>query len=124
MELVDQILSTVPNIEVISAPRAERGIELARDHKPDLILMDINLPGMDGITAMKYLKKTEDTKDIPIFAISAFAMESDIDKAMEAGFDSYITKPIQVIPFLKKIMEFLGLEDNSTEMIRRSVEGG
>jgi len=124
LELVDQILSTVPNIEVISAPRAERGIELARDHKPDLILIDINLPGMDGITAMKYLKKTEDTKDIPIFAISAFAMESDIDKAMEAGFDSYITKPIQVIPFLKKIMEFLGLEDNSTEMIRRSVEGG
>ena len=108
LRLVEEILKARNDIKLFSAPKAELGIDLARYHRPDLILMDIHLPGLDGITALKYLKTSEATRSIPVIAVSANAMQSDIDKAMEAGFDSYITKPIRVGSFMEKIDSHLG----------------
>lgn len=111
--LVEQILQSRSDIKLLSAPQALMGIELARAHKPDLILMDINMPGMDGITAMKKLQNYEETNNIPILAVSANAMESDIKKGLDAGFKGYITKPFDIPKFFVEIDRFLKLE-NST----------
>ena len=113
MQIVRKILQRRPNIELLTAPQAYKGIELARAHCPDLILMDINMPGMDGITALGHLLEYEETKNIPVVALSANAMEMDIKKAMDAGFESYITKPFPVLEFLESIDRLLG-EKNPT----------
>ncbi len=110
---VEQILKNRSDINLLSAPQARMGIELANAHKPDLILMDINMPEMDGITAMKKLQNYEETHDIPVIAISANAMESDIKKALNAGFKAYIIKPFDIPKFLMEIDRFLEPE-NST----------
>lgn len=107
LNMVEKILRQRPSIELLSAPDAQLGLDLARAHRPDLILMDINLPGMDGFTALKYLKGYEETRDIPVIAVSASAMERDVKKAMSAGFHSYITKPFDIPKFLKIISENL-----------------
>ncbi len=101
LALVKRILSIRGGIELFSAPEAELGLRLARAHHPDLILMDINLPGMDGISAMRQLQTYEETQSIPVIAISANAMEKDIDVAMEEGFKHYLTKPINMDELLK-----------------------
>ncbi len=107
LNLVKQILCKEPGITLLTAPQAQLGIELAMAHQPDLILMDINLPGMDGITALKHLKQNSRTRETPVIAVSANAMESDIEKAIQAGFDAYVTKPLQVKEFLEKVRHFL-----------------
>jgi signal transduction histidine kinase len=90
----------LPRVTLLDAGSAEHGIELAKTEQPNLILMDISLPGMNGIEAFKILQNELSTCDIPVIAMSATAMQRDIDRAMEAGFNSYITKPfdIQKIP--------------------------
>ncbi len=110
LALIKRILSIYPNIKLFTAPEAKMGIELARAHRPDLVLMDINLPGMDGIIALKQLRKYEETKDIPVFALSANAMQSDIKKAMQCGFQEYITKPVDVNLFLKSVCGILKID--------------
>jgi len=77
------------------------GLELAVAHKPDLILLDINLPGMDGFAVFEILRQREATKNTPVIAISANAMSKDIDRGLKAGFDDYITKPINVMKLLE-----------------------
>jgi signal transduction histidine kinase/CheY-like chemotaxis protein len=105
--LVEQILQIRSDIKLLSAPQARIGIELARVHKPDLILLDINMPEMDGITAMKKLRNYEETREIPIIAVSANAMESDIKKGLDAGFNGYITKPFDIPKLFIEIDRFL-----------------
>jgi signal transduction histidine kinase/ActR/RegA family two-component response regulator len=107
LKLVEQILQSRSDIKLLTAPQARLGIELARAHQPDMILMDINMAGMDGITAMKKLKKYEETSNIPVIAVSANAMESDIKKGLEVGFKSYITKPFDIPKFFIEIDRFL-----------------
>jgi len=107
LRLVNQLIGRIPNTELFSAHNAEVGIELARKNVPDLILMDINLPGMSGIEALKILKENPETKDVSVLAISANAMANDINQALSAGFESYITKPINVIELTKNLKEFL-----------------
>ena len=80
---------------------------MARTAKPDLILMDINMPEMNGIQAFKELQNWQETKDIPVIAISANAMESDIDQALETGFTAYLTKPLNISNFLEIIEKHL-----------------
>gem|GEM_PF-1741016 len=111
--LVEQILESRPDIKLLSASRAQLGIDLARAHHPDLILMDIHMPEMDGITAMKILRNYEETRNIPIIAVSANAMESDIKKGMQAGFDAYISKPFNIQKFFLEIDRFLKSENSS-----------
>jgi signal transduction histidine kinase/ActR/RegA family two-component response regulator len=114
LEVVEQILSNREEINLLTAFEAQLGIELANFQQPDLILMDINLPGMDGITAMKHLKENKKTCNIPVIAMSANAMQSQIDNALVAGFDSYITKPIELEFFLKTIFHHLNFTNNET----------
>ena len=85
---------------------AEKGIQLAREHHPDLILMDIQLPGMDGLKATGIIKSDPDLKGIPVVALTAFAMQGDEEKALAAGCNGYITKPINTREFRSKIEHF------------------
>ncbi len=84
----------------------EEALVLLQKERPDLILMDIQLPGKDGITITKEIKGNEDTKDIPVFALTSYAMKGDRERMMEAGFDSYLSKPIKVTEFLRTIDDF------------------
>jgi CheY-like chemotaxis protein len=92
--------------QIIEALDAETGIRLAREHHPFLILMDIQLPGMDGLAATQIIKSNPELKDIPVLALTGFAMQGDEEKALASGCDGYITKPIDVRHVLKTIDEF------------------
>ncbi len=94
--------------EVIEAGNGKEGIKMAKELKPDLILMDIQMPVMSGYDAIKILKNNPETKDIKIIALTSFAMKGDKEKIMEEGFDDYIAKPIDIrrLPELvKKALE-------------------
>ncbi len=82
--------------KVAEATTAEEGLEIARSRQPDLILMDIHLPGMDGVTALKHLRADEQTRGIPVIALTASAMPDEKREILAAGFDGYETKPIGV----------------------------
>lgn len=85
------------------AKTAEEGIELIKRNNPDLILMDINLPGMDGIEACHHIKSIQELTYIPIIAISAGAMKANLEKAMDADFIDYISKPVDVKELIQTI---------------------
>ena len=92
---------------VLEASDAENGIQLAREHHPDLILMDIQLPGMDGLTATREIKNDPAMKDISIVALTSYAMQGDEEKARDAGCIGYIAKPIDTRSFLQTVGQFL-----------------
>jgi PAS domain S-box-containing protein len=100
LKLVEQLIARRPTMRLLSAVDGNQGIQLARAHQPDVILMDINLPGISGIEALKILRDDAATAHIPIVALSANAMPRDIAKGLEAGFFSYLTKPIKVKEFM------------------------
>ena len=100
-------LLQVSGYSTSEAANGKQGIELARQKRPDLIVMDIHLPVMDGITAINILKQDTDTQDIPILVISAFAMDRDKERAVQAGCDGYLSKPIDIRDFLRKVREHL-----------------
>ena len=100
MMLIEQLIARRPDIRLITAVNGTLGVELARAALPQVILMDINLPGISGIDALKILRKDPATTHIPIVALSANAMTRDIEKGMEAGFFRYLTKPIKVKEFM------------------------
>ncbi len=106
MELATDLLEASGYV-VIQAEAAEEGIELARVESPDLILMDISLPGMDGLQATGVLKHDPKTKDIPVIAMTAHAMKGDEEKALTAGCTGYITKPIDTREFPKAVARFI-----------------
>jgi two-component system cell cycle response regulator DivK len=83
-------------------------LKLARQHKPDLILMDIQLPEVSGLEVTKWIKEDDELKGIPIIAVTAFAMKGDEEKIREGGCEAYIAKPISVTSFLKTVEQFLG----------------
>ena len=88
---------------VLSATDAEAGLALARTEQPDLVLMDIQLPGMDGLEACAILKKSEATRDIPVIALTALAMKGDEERIRAAGCDGYIAKPLAYREFLATV---------------------
>jgi len=92
----------------LEAETGEDGVRLAREHRPALVLMDIQLPGIDGIAALGQLRADAATRDIPIIAVTASAMTHDRQKIMAAGFDAYQTKPINVREFLGAVERALG----------------
>ena len=102
MELVRDLLK-LGKYRVLEAVDAETGISLAREHHPDLILMDIQLPGMDGLSACRIIKKDVKLADVPIVVLTSHAMSGDEDKAKAAGCSGYLTKPIDTRSFLKEI---------------------
>mgnify|MGYP000113430423 CR=1 FL=1 len=103
LALVEALIARRPDLRLISAADGDLGIEFARAYQPDLILMDINLPGISGIEAMQILRKDPSTSHIPVIALSANAMPRDIGRGMEAGFLNYITKPIKVNQFMESL---------------------
>ena len=107
LALVEQIFKADPQIKFLSAVNPKDGIALARTQLPDLILMDIQLPQMDGVTAFRELQTFRETRNIPVLAVSAQAMQEDIEEAMNAGFKGYITKPFDVKLFLSKVDSIL-----------------
>ncbi len=108
LKLVEVILSRLPDLQLLSAPDPELGLDLARGHDPDLIILDINMPKMNGFDVLRILRDDPDLAHKPVFALSANAMSQDMEKALEAGFDHYLTKPIDVTRFLDAIREHLG----------------
>jgi PAS domain S-box-containing protein len=105
MELVEQLIARQSDMRLIGAPDAMRGIAMARAYQPDVILMDINLPGISGMQALQILRDDPSTEHIPVLALSANAMPRDIEKGLTAGFYRYLTKPIRVNEFLAALDE-------------------
>jgi two-component system cell cycle response regulator DivK len=94
--------------EVISAENGVQGLELAKSEKPDIILMDLSLPELDGWSAATKIKQDDDLKNIPLIAVTAHTLPGDRRKALEAGFDNYISKPINIHQFdvtVAKVLE-------------------
>ncbi|HJV24324.1 MAG TPA: response regulator [Aromatoleum sp.] len=106
MKLVTMLLEHA-GYAVLQATDAVAGIELARAHHPQLILMDMQLPGMDGLEATRVLKTDAATRDIRIVALTAFAMKGDEQRMLNAGCDAYIAKPIQYKEFLVEVASVL-----------------
>jgi PAS domain S-box-containing protein len=105
--LVEQIIESHSHIRMLSAPDGNLGIELTRAHLPDVILMDINLPGISGIQALKILREDQLTAHIPVIALSANAMPHDIEKGLEYGFFQYLTKPIKINELMHAVEDAL-----------------
>jgi len=105
--LVEQIIEDQLDLRLLSAHDGKLGIALARANLPDVILMDINLPGISGIEALKILREDPATTNIPVVALSANAMPQDIKKGLDAGFFRYITKPIKINEFMKAVDDAL-----------------
>jgi signal transduction histidine kinase/CheY-like chemotaxis protein len=103
LELVEQIIARRSDLRLLSAADGKLGIEFARAYLPEVILMDLNLPGIGGIEAMQVLRADPATAHIPIIALSANAVARDIEKALEAGFFNYLTKPIKVNEFMEAL---------------------
>jgi signal transduction histidine kinase/CheY-like chemotaxis protein len=103
MELVEQLIARRPDMQLYGAEDAMRGIALAREHQPEVILLDINLPGISGLQALKILQEDPATQHIPVLALSANAMPRDIEKGLAAGFFRYLTKPIRVTDFMEAL---------------------
>jgi len=113
LKLIEQLIARRPDMRLLSATDGTRGIHLARTNRPEVILMDINLPGISGIEALRILRDDPETAHIPVVALSANAMPRDIEKGLQAGFFRYLTKPIRVNEFMQTldaVMEFARVE--------------
>jgi PAS domain S-box-containing protein len=104
MKLVVQIIQRHPGIQLLTAVDGYKGIKIAREAQPDVILMDINLPGINGFEALKILRSDPATARIPVMALSANAMPRDIENGLKAGFFRYMTKPIMVNEFMESLL--------------------
>src|ERR1019366_4643523 len=115
--LVEDLIARRPDIRLLGAKDGNRGIEIAPASRPDVILMDINLPGIGGIKALRILAEDPETAHIPVVALSANAMPRDIEKGLEAGFFRYLTKPIKVNEFMDTLdvaLKFAKVQSNHT----------
>ena len=101
--------------DVRAARTGEDGIALAASELPDLVLMDLQLPGIDGMEALRRLRESPQTADIPVVAVTAQAMKHDRERALQAGFDGYVEKPISVRAFPDQVRGFLSGERRGTE---------
>jgi CheY-like chemotaxis protein len=111
LRLVQEIVGFRPDLRLLSAHDAHLGIEMAKAHRPDLILMDLNLPGMSGSDALAELRRDPRTSHIPVLALTANAMPRDVEKGLRAGFYRYLTKPINIEEFNDAIASTLAMID-------------
>jgi CheY-like chemotaxis protein len=107
MKLFRAILKLIPNVEIFEETRGDLGFELIKSGDPDLVILDIQLPEMNGIEICRELRKNEKFKEIPIIAVTSFAMKGDKDRILAAGFDRYISKPIKVQEFRELVTKLL-----------------
>ncbi len=106
MKLFNDLLEA-HGYETLQTRSGVEAVELARTHRPDLILMDIQLPEVSGLQVIMWIKNDEDLKHIPIIAITAFAMKGDEEKIRQGGCDAYLSKPISVVKFLETVGRYL-----------------
>jgi CheY-like chemotaxis protein len=95
---------------VLEARTGEQGVEIAQDGPPDLILMDLGLPGIDGTEALRELRSSPVTASVPVVAVTAYAMEEDRQRTLAAGFDGYLTKPLDVLALPGQVRGYLAME--------------
>ena len=107
-KLLKKLLTKFPRLELMTMESAVEGLFLARSTMPDLVILDVNLPGLNGYELVGILKQDSTTRNIPVIALSANVLSHDIEKAMKAGFDRYLTKPLNVREFLTVCNELLG----------------
>ena len=112
LKLVRDVLEFA-GFRVLSADNAEVGIELAVQGAPDLILMDLQLPGMNGFEALQVLRDQEATCDVPVVAVTANAMTDDRERAIDEGFDGFLTKPIDIRAFPAQVRAYLPASEES-----------
>jgi len=113
LQLIVQFIARRPDIRMLTAEDAIVGIQLARVNKPDVILMDINLPGISGIEALEILHADLATMHIPVIALSANVTPRDIEQGLQAGFFRYLTKPIKLDYFMETLGDALNLADKT-----------
>jgi len=101
------VMDDLPRLEMRTAPTAEIGLELIRTHRPDVVIMDINLPGMSGIEATRKLAEWPETRSIPVIALSAAVLPKDTARAKESGFYRYLTKPVKIDELIATLEELL-----------------
>ena len=107
MKLFEAILSMLGDITILKEEHGERGLELIIEKRPDLVILDIRLPGRSGIEICRELRSRDTFKEVPIIAVTAYAMSGDKERIMDAGFDEYITKPIILREFRKTMKRFI-----------------
>ena len=107
LALMEAIVENIDSLTMLSTHTAELGLALAEERQPDVIILDLNLPGMDGIEAVKRLKNLDATRDIPVLALSANAMADTVARAREAGFEEYLTKPVCVRTLINALQDVL-----------------
>ncbi len=122
--LVEDLIARRPDIRLLSARDGDRGIEIARAARPDVILMDINLPGISGIAALRILANDRATAHIPVVALSANAIPRDIERGLQAGFFRYLTKPIKVAEFMDTLDVALKFAKTNTARIDPETKRG
>ncbi len=109
LKLVRDVLSYA-GYEVVEARTGEQGVELAAECRPDLVLMDLQLPGIDGIEALRQLRASPWSQGVPVVAVTAFAMREDRERAVRAGFDGYMEKPFGIRELPGQVQRFLSTE--------------
>ena len=122
LKLVEQLIARRPEMRLLSAADGHLGVEMARAFQPEMILMDINLPGINGIEALKILREDPRTAHIPVVALSANAIPRDIVKGLDAGFFRYLTKPIKVTEFLDTLDETLEFAEKCHSILMKQGE--
>lgn len=108
-------LLNVSGYATIEASDGKKAVELARNRRPDLILMDLHMPVMDGLEATRTIKGEATTRDIPVIATTASAMQGDEDRAIQAGCDGYLTKPIDIKELLNKVEGYLSAKQHKSD---------
>lgn len=106
-ELIRAILKTV-RCDIIEASHGQQALDLIQREKPDLVLLDIDMPGMDGFTVLKKVREDKTLADLPVVAVTAFAMDGDRERGMAAGFTAYLTKPVRAAILRKQVQQLLG----------------
>ena len=109
MKLFIAILKLIPELEIFSGTRGDTGLELIKSGEPDLVILDIQLPEISGIDICTELRKIDKFKEIPIIAVTSFAMKGDKEIILQAGFNDYIAKPIKVAEFRELVKKILNL---------------
>jgi CheY-like chemotaxis protein len=105
--LMSDLIKELSNVTLLTAPNAELGLELIRAHRPDLVIMDVNLPGMSGLEAVQRLRQWPETRELPVVGLSAAALMHDARRAKDAGFDRYLTKPVSIDGLTAVLQELL-----------------
>ncbi|MBK8136007.1 MAG: response regulator [Chloroflexi bacterium] len=122
--LVSRVFKVMaPDFVYFEAATAQAGIQIATEQVPDLILMDISMPDMDGLTATAQIRKLEGLRKVPIIALTANAMEGDKERFIAAGCDGYISKPIDIDTFVDTVREFL-TQSAQVKALESSKDGG